>query len=60
MNRKYLLELADYNIWANDKLIGWLLQISVEQFEQPLIGSFKNIYETTLHMVAAEKFGMNV
>lgn len=55
MNRKYLLELADYNIWANDKLIGWLLQISVEQFEQPLIGSFKNIYETTLHMVAAEK-----
>ena len=55
MTKTYLLELADYNIWANDKLIDWLSQISVEQFEQPLVGSFKNIHETTLHIVAAEQ-----
>lgn len=55
MIKTYLLELADYNIWANDKLIHWLSQISVEQFEQPLVGSFKNIHETTLHIVAAEQ-----
>ena len=55
MTKKYLLELADYNIWANDKLTDWLSQISVEQFEQPLVGSFKNIHETTLHIVAAEQ-----
>ena len=55
MTKKYLLELANYNIWANNKLIDWLSQISVEQFEQPLVGSFKNIHETTLHIVAAEQ-----
>ena len=55
MTKTYLLELADYNIWANNKLTDWLSQISVEQFEQPLVGSFKNIHETTLHIVAAEQ-----
>jgi uncharacterized damage-inducible protein DinB len=55
MTKTYLLELADYNIWANDKLTNWLTQISSEQFEQPLVGSFKNIHETTLHIVAAEQ-----
>ena len=55
MTKTYLLELADYNIWANDKLTDWLSQISVEQFEQPLVGSFNNIHETTLHIVAAEQ-----
>jgi uncharacterized damage-inducible protein DinB len=55
MTKSYLLELADYNIWANDKLTNWLTQISSEQFEQPLVGSFKNIHETTLHIVAAEQ-----
>lgn len=55
MNKTYLLELADYNIWANDRLTDWLSQISQEQFEQPLVGSFKNIHETTLHIVSAEQ-----
>jgi uncharacterized damage-inducible protein DinB len=55
MNKTYLLELADYNIWANDRLTDWLSQISQEQFEQHLVGSFKNIHETTLHIVAAEQ-----
>jgi uncharacterized damage-inducible protein DinB len=55
MTKTYLLELANYNIWANDKLTNWLTQISSEQFEQPLMGSFKNIHETTLHIVAAEQ-----
>lgn len=55
MTKTYLLELADYNIWANDKFIDWLSQISLEQFEQPLVGSFKNIHETTLHIMAAEQ-----
>ena len=55
MTKTYLLALADYNIWANDKLIDWSSQISLEQFEQLLVGSFKNIHETTLHIVAAEQ-----
>lgn len=55
MTKTYLLALADYNIWANDKITDWLSQISVEQFERPLVGSFKNIHETTLHIVAAEQ-----
>lgn len=55
MNKIYLLELADYNIWANSLLIDWLSQTSLEQFQQPLVGSFRDIEETTLHIVAAEQ-----
>jgi uncharacterized damage-inducible protein DinB len=55
MNKKYLIELADYNIWANNLICEWLMQISEEQFIQFVGGSFKNIQETTLHIAAAEK-----
>ena len=58
MTKTYLLALADYNIWANDKLINWLSQISLEQFEQPLVGSFQNIHETNVLKIM--KFDDNI
>ena len=55
MNKDYFLELAQYNIWANQKMTDWLLQISEEQWSQKLIGSFESIEATAIHTAGAEK-----
>ncbi len=55
MNKNYFLELAQYNIWANQKMINWLSQINEEQWSQKLIGSFESIEATTIHIAGAEK-----
>ena len=55
MNKSYFLELAQYNIWANQKMTDWLSQISEEQWSQKLIGSFENIKSTAIHTAGSEK-----
>ncbi len=55
MNKNYFLELAQYNIWANQKMISWLSQINDEQWSQKLIGSFDSIEATAIHTAGAEK-----
>jgi uncharacterized damage-inducible protein DinB len=55
MNKNYFLELAQYNIWANQKMVNWLLQISDEQWSQKLIGSFESIEATVIHTAGSEK-----
>lgn len=55
MNKNYFIELAQYNIWANQKMINWLSQISEEQWSQKLIGSFDSIEATAIHTAGAEK-----
>lgn len=55
MNKSYFLELAQYNIWANQKMTDWLSQISEEQWSQKLIGSFDSIESTAIHTAGSEK-----
>lgn len=55
MNKNYFLELAQYNIWANQKMINWLSQISEEQWSQKLVGSFESIETTAIHTAGSEK-----
>lgn len=55
MTKKYLLELAQYNLWANELMHHWLRQINEQQWSQPLVGSFTSIEATALHVAAAEK-----
>ena len=55
MNRKYFLELADYNLWANNIAIEWLKQINNEQWEQITISSFSSIRQTAIHIASAGK-----
>jgi uncharacterized damage-inducible protein DinB len=55
MNKNYFLELAQYNIWANQKMTAWLSQISDEQWSQKLVGSFESIEATAIHTAGAEK-----
>jgi uncharacterized damage-inducible protein DinB len=55
MNKNYFLELAQYNIWANQKMTDWLSQISDEQWSQKLVGSFDSIEATAIHIAVSEK-----
>ena len=55
MTKKYFLELADYNIWANNIAIDWLHQINEEQWKQAIISSFSSIEQTAIHIAGAEK-----
>ena len=55
MNKNYFLELAQYNIWANQKMIHWLSQINEEQWSQKLVGSFESIEVTAIHTAGSEK-----
>lgn len=55
MTKKYFLELAQYNIWANNQICEWLSQITEEQWNETLVGSFTSLESTVLHLAAAEK-----
>jgi len=54
MTKNYFIQLADYNIWANDIVHSWFGKITGEQWEQPVISSFDSIAATTLHIAGAE------
>lgn len=55
MNKAYFIQLAEYNIWANQTVWGWLEAISEEQWNQPLVSSFGSIAATSLHIAGAER-----
>ncbi len=55
MTKQYFTELADFNIWANDIVCDWLMQLGEEQWNRNIISSFNSISETTLHILSAEQ-----
>lgn len=54
MTKSYFIQLAEYNIWANDIVCSWLHKISNEQFTQHITSSFNSLQETVLHIAGAE------
>lgn len=52
--KEILVQLAAYNIWANQKLMDVILLLSEEKQLQELPSSFKNLQSTLLHMWDAE------
>jgi len=52
--KELLTNLADYNIWANQRLMDTILSLPEEKQKQELPSSFKSIYHTVLHMWDAE------
>ena len=56
MNRDYLIQIADYNNWADNKVMEWLRQINDEQWERAIVSSFSSIRQTAIHIVSAEKY----
>lgn len=55
MSRNYLIQIANFNYWADNKVIEWLRQISQEQWLQSNTSSFSSIRETAIHIASAEK-----
>ncbi len=54
MTVKDLQDLFDYSYWANRKLFEVILQLTPEQFAQPLSGNHGSIRNTMVHMLSAE------
>jgi uncharacterized damage-inducible protein DinB len=54
MTKQYFIELAEYHVWANGMVCDWLDKISDDQWKQPVVSSFPSIYDTVLHVTAAE------
>lgn len=55
-NRNYLMQIANYNYWANSKAIAWLHLVNNEQWEQAFTSSFGSLRQTALHIASAEKY----
>jgi len=49
-----LIDYANYNLWANNKIISNLLEQDEKLLSQELIGSFTTIRATILHIWFAE------
>ena len=53
----YLLKnYADYNLWANYKLINWLRKKPEDLLEQAVPSSFPSIKETLIHIWQTERY----
>jgi uncharacterized damage-inducible protein DinB len=59
MTKQYFIDLAEYNVWANNIVCGWLEQVSDEQWNRHVVSSFNSIQETALHIISAETAWMD-
>lgn len=48
------MQYARYNVWANKRLTGVMLQLPAEALEKPMNSSFPTLYDTALHIYSAE------
>lgn len=55
MNVADIRNLYDYNLWAGDHQLTAIRQLSEEQFNRGLGGSFPSIRKTLLHIVGSEE-----
>ncbi len=54
MNIASYQEYINYTHWANNKVIGWLQQLTEDQLTQPVVSSFGSVIETVHHIISAE------
>jgi uncharacterized damage-inducible protein DinB len=54
MTKQYFIDLAEFNVWANNIVCGWLEQVSDEQWNRHVVSSFNSIQDTALHIISAE------
>lgn len=52
--KELLKQMASYNNWANHKIMDVVLALPQEKLNQQLTGSFKNLYDTVMHIWDAE------
>jgi len=52
--KKLLLEYAAYNVWANQRMIDCISNLTDDQINREINSSYKSIYATLLHLWDAE------
>ncbi len=52
--KKILVQYAAYNIWANQRMIDCITNLTDDQMNKEITSSFKSIFETLLHLWDAE------
>ncbi|MCC6815083.1 MAG: DinB family protein [Saprospiraceae bacterium] len=53
--KDYLLKLVKYNIWANERFIEIIKDLSDEQLHREINSSFNSVFKTLKHLYDAEK-----
>jgi uncharacterized damage-inducible protein DinB len=53
--QKYFEDLARYHVWATDKLLAEVAQMSDEHYRQPCGLFFKSVHGTLNHLLVAEQ-----
>jgi len=57
--KTYLIELIEFNNWADHRVIDWLTQITDEQWTRAAVSSFGSIRDTAVHIVSAKKIWLD-
>ncbi len=52
--KELLIQYANYNIWANSKMVDLILKLSPEQLDKEINSSFNTIRKTVYHSWGAE------
>jgi len=55
----HFIELAEFNNWADNRVINWLSQITDEQWNQAAVSGFGSIRDTALHILSAKKIWLD-
>jgi len=57
--KKFILEYAAYNVWANETICSVISTLTDEQFEKEIVSSFSSIRKTVLHLWDAHLVWIN-
>lgn len=52
--KKIFVQYASYNVWANQRMVDCISNLSDEQLQKEIISSFTSIYATLVHLWDAE------
>jgi uncharacterized damage-inducible protein DinB len=59
MNKSQIIDLYNYDDWANIKLLTIVSQLENEEFVQDLLSSFRSIRDTMVHIIGAEELWLS-
>jgi uncharacterized damage-inducible protein DinB len=58
--KKLISNYSNYNVWANETLIGWLKSKPAELWDKEVPSSFSSITQTIVHIWDTERFWYSV
>ena len=59
VNKSQIIELYEYNNWANEKLLEAVSHLENEEFARDLLSSFRSIRDTMVHVLGVEELWLS-